>query len=77
MAHARFPGIIDPKSALAKLRPYRQELLRMAQSCRPFGSDYLIMDAAIIALDTASYHFTREPDFFALKPEQSKYGRPD
>jgi hypothetical protein len=76
MAHARFLGISDPKTAFARLRPYRNELLRMAHSCRPFGSDYLIMDAAIKALDTASYHFTREPDFFALKPEQSKYRPP-
>jgi hypothetical protein len=24
-------------------------------------------------MDTAAYHFTREPDFFSLKPEQSDY----
>ena len=73
MAHARFLGISDPKSAFARLRPYREELLRLRNACRPFGSDFLIMDAAIKGLETASYHFTREPDFYALKPERSPY----
>lgn len=40
---------------------------------RPFGPDYLILDAVKTALDTAAYHFTSEPDFFALKLEQAKH----
>ncbi len=71
MAHARFLGISDPASAFARLRPYREELLKMRNSCRPFGPDFLIMDAAIKGLETASYHFTREPDFYGLKPERA------
>jgi hypothetical protein len=50
------------------LRPYRKELLDLQSRHRPFGPDYLIISAAVKALDTAAYHFTREPDFFSLKP---------
>jgi hypothetical protein len=40
----------------------------MEQSHRPFGPDYLILSAVLKALDTADYHFTREPSFNASKP---------
>jgi hypothetical protein len=40
----------------------------MMTQCRPFGPDYMILAAAKKALDTAAYHFTREPDFYAAKP---------
>ena len=43
---------------------------------RPFGPDYLVLSVTK-ALDTADYHFTREPDFFSLKPEQSKWRSPE
>jgi len=47
----------------------------MQGSVRPFQSDYLILDAVKKALDTAAYHFAREPHFYATKPAQSDYGR--
>jgi hypothetical protein len=70
----RFDGVGDPKAAFDALRPYRKALIALQQSCRPFQSDYLVLDAARKALDTAAYHFTGEPDFFALKPERSAGG---
>jgi hypothetical protein len=36
----------------------------------------VIFDALRKALDTTAYHFTREPDFHAMKPSQSDYGKP-
>jgi hypothetical protein len=60
-------GISNPKEAFERLRPFRDELIRMKSQMRPFGPDYLILDAVDKALTTAAYHFTREPDF-SLKP---------
>lgn len=49
----------------------------MQTKVRPFGPEYMILDAVKKALDTAAYHFTREPDFFTAKPEQSRYRPPE
>lgn len=43
----------------------------MQTQCRPFGPDYLILDAVKKTLDTAAYHVTGEPDFYALDPPRS------
>jgi hypothetical protein len=72
IAHNRYVGITSPKDAFAELRPLRQRIIAMQGRVRPFGPDYLILDAVKKALDTAAYHFTSEPDFFSLKPEQSR-----
>ena len=74
MVQVRRTGIASPKAAFDELRPFRERLIKMQQAFRPFGPDYLILSAITKALDTAAYHFTREPDFFATKPEQSKHG---
>jgi hypothetical protein len=64
MTRIRYTGIADAKAAFAALAPLRQRLLMMQWRLRPFGADYLVIDAVKRALDTAAYHFTREPDFF-------------
>ncbi|HEY2709569.1 MAG TPA: hypothetical protein VGI95_16085 [Caulobacteraceae bacterium] len=74
MVVVRRNGINDPKRAFEELRPYRTRLLGMMDRCRPFHADFLILHAAQKALDAAAHYFTGEPDFFALKPEQSKAG---
>ena len=74
MVQVRYTGLPSPKFAFDELRPLRERLVRMQGSCRPFGPDYLILSAVTKALDTAAYHFTSEPDFFATKPEQSRHG---
>jgi hypothetical protein len=71
MVHRLYTGLVDAKGAFAGLKPMRERLIALQEKCRPFGSDYLILDAVKKALDTAAYHFTREPDFYAAKPEQS------
>jgi hypothetical protein len=68
MVQVRYPGIGDPKTMFEGLRPFRKALIDMKKRCRPFGTDYLILDAVDKALMTAAYHFTREPDFYAGKP---------
>lgn len=73
MVPVRYPGVPDPTQAFAELRPLWARLIAMQTKVRPFGPEYLILDAAKKALDTAAYHFTHEPDFFAAKPEQSRY----
>lgn len=71
MIQVRYTGLPSPRRAFDELRPLRERLIRMQGVFRPFGPDYLVLSAAVKALDTAAYHFTHEPDFFALKPEQS------
>jgi hypothetical protein len=68
MVVVRYTGVTNPVDTFGELRPLRQRLLAMQDQVRPFGPDYLILDAVKKALDTAAYHFTREPDFFSLKP---------
>lgn len=68
MTKVRYHGLQNPKESFEELRPLQRNLIRMMTRCRPFGPDYMILDAAKKALDTAAYHFTREPDFYALKP---------
>jgi hypothetical protein len=71
MVARKYVGIRNPEAAFEALAPYRRELIRLRCTCKPFGADYLILDAAMTALDTAAYHFTRRGDFYALKPAQS------
>jgi hypothetical protein len=68
MNQVRYLGVHDPKAAFEALRPLNRGLIRMMTQCRPFGPDYMILAAAKKALDTAAYHFTREPDYNAAKP---------
>ena len=76
MVPVRYTGVANPHDAFAGLRPFREALIRMQGTVRPFGPDYLILEAVKKALETAAYHFTREPDFFSLKPQQSDYRAP-
>jgi len=71
MVQRNYLGLGDPKQSFEELGEYRFKLMEMRKKHRPFGTDFLILDAAIRALDTAAYHFTREPDFYAIKPPQS------
>ncbi|MEO8115591.1 MAG: hypothetical protein ABI655_14485 [Phenylobacterium sp.] len=71
MVAIRYPGVVEARQAFDALRPYRRELIRLQSRCRPFGPDYLILSAAAKALDTAAYHFTGEPDFFADRAHSS------
>ena len=71
MVQMRYSGVSNPKQAFEALRPLHKELIRMQIQCKPFGPDYQILNAVATALNTAAYHFTSEPDFFALKPHSS------
>jgi hypothetical protein len=74
MAKVGYPGVRDPQTAFAELRPYRERLVALASQCRPFQTDYLMLHAAQTALDACAHYFTKHPQFFARKPEQSSYG---
>jgi len=76
MVRMRYVGLVVPKAAFSELAPLRSKLLAMQNSYRPFGPDYLILSAVVKALDSAAYHFTGEPDFYARRPAQSDYGGP-
>ena len=71
MARVRYTGIHDPKGAFEALAPLRRAVIQMQTRVRPFGSDYLILMAVTKAMDTAAYHFTGEPDFYAREAPRS------
>ena len=71
MVKVRYLGIGDAKAAFDELRPYRQRLIDLQSRCRPFKTEFLFLYAAQVALDAAAHFFTGDPQFFALKPEQS------
>jgi hypothetical protein len=73
MVRQNYLGITQPKADFGALRPFRQQIILMAARVRPQSTDYLILHALIHALDTAAYHFTREPDFFGIKLAPSDY----
>lgn len=75
MVQVRYAGIANPTAAFDELRPLREKLPRMEQSNRPFGPDYLILSAVIKALDTAAFHFMRDPSFYSLDTERAKAAR--
>jgi hypothetical protein len=76
MVPVRYTGITNAAAAFHDLRPLREKIIGLQGRVRPFGSDYLVLDAVRKALDTAAYHFTSEPDFFSMKPEQSRWRPP-
>jgi hypothetical protein len=64
MVRLAYPGIPNPTVEFEKLEPLVAELRRLQQQCKPFGRDYHALALAIEGLDTAVYHFTRQPRFF-------------
>lgn len=55
--------------AFEDLRPLVQRLREMQGRCKPFGRDYHAIAVALEGLDTAAYHFTRRPHFYALQSD--------
>lgn len=66
------PSLIDPVAAFHDLRPLHSRLVAMQGRLRPFGTDYLILEAALAGLATAAEHFTGQPDFFSLRLDPSR-----
>jgi hypothetical protein len=68
MARQSYPGLRDPIGEFEALRPYVDQLRKLQQQCRPFGRDYLAIAIALDGLESAAYHFTRRPHFYAGRP---------
>ncbi|HEY1878705.1 MAG TPA: hypothetical protein VGG68_02105 [Caulobacteraceae bacterium] len=73
MARVRYLGVSDPAAVFETFRPYRERLIELELRCAPFGTEYLILNAAKAALDAAAHYFTGDPVFYASKPEQSSW----
>ena len=76
MVHVRRHGLGDPKATFNELRPYRERLIALMGTCRPFQADFLMLHAAQKALDAAAHYFTGDPYFYGLAPEQSNPSAP-
>lgn len=68
MTQVRYNGVRDPQAEFEALRPYHRALIKLQTQVRPFSPDYLILHAAQKALDTACFHFTGDPSFYAARP---------
>ena len=65
MVRMNYLGVRDPVAAFEDLKPLVARLRAMQQTCKPFGRDYHAIAVALEGLDTAAYHFTRRPHFYA------------
>ena len=68
MVKLNYVGLTDPVREFEALKPYVNELRKMQQKCKPFGRDYMAIAIALDGLESAAYHFTRRPHFYAGKP---------
>jgi hypothetical protein len=67
MVRRTYGGIGDPVQAFERLRPYVNELMALRGRCKPFGRDYHALSIALEGLESAAYHFTRRPHFYAVE----------
>ena len=58
-------------AAFADLDPYAARLRALMRQCQPFGRDYQALMIAWEALNTAAYHFTRDPSFYGAKADSA------
>jgi hypothetical protein len=66
MVRRNYMGVMDPEGAFEDLRPLVDRMIRLRAQCKPFGRDYHALSIAVEAMDSAAYHFTRRPHFYAL-----------
>lgn len=57
-------GLLFPEEEFEKLRPYREQLLAMAQAYRPGGPEYMALSRVVIAIDDAAATVLSRPGFF-------------
>lgn len=65
MVRVTYVGLADPAQEFETLRPCVVRLRDLQRRCKPFGRDYHAIAIAIAGLETAAYHFTRQPHFYA------------
>lgn len=68
MVRRNYVGFVDPEAEFAKLRPYREELIRMMQRYRPFGPEFCALLAAQEALDEAAVNIAGHKRMFVPNP---------
>jgi hypothetical protein len=64
VTRVRYAAISNPKERFERMRPTVAEIDAMLKTVKPFGPDYCVLLAAREALQTAAFHFTREPYLF-------------
>ncbi len=63
-----YPGIMFPAQDLEKLRPLREQVLKLMQQCRPFGDQYCALDKVRASIDECAAYFVKDATFFHRKP---------
>lgn len=67
MVRQTYIGIGDAVRVFEDLTPYARRLRELQGRCKPFGRDYHALAIAIEGLESAAYHFTRRPHFYATE----------
>ena len=67
MVRQTYIGIGDAVRVFEDLTPYARRLRELQSRCKPFGRDYHALAIAIEGLESAAYHFTRRPHFYAAE----------
>lgn len=68
MVQRTYLGLGPPDRArveFAALTPWVRDLKSLQQECPRLGPDWLALSIPLDSLQTAAYHFTRRPDFYA------------
>jgi hypothetical protein len=68
MTRLTYTGLQNPVREFELLRPYVDQLRQLQGQCKPFGRDYMAIAIALDGLESAAYHFTRRPHFYAGRP---------
>lgn len=71
MIQRRYGDPRNPTAEFEAMRPAFEAARRMMDQVRPQSPDYLVLHAVTTAMNTAAFHFLRDPYFFGAKPHGS------
>lgn len=71
MTQRRYSTPDNPTAEFEAMRPAFNAIRQMMERVKPRGPDYLVLEAVTTAMNTAAYHFLRDPYFFGSKPPRS------
>ena len=78
MVRMTYPGLGDSRATVGTfdaLTPHVLMIRALQQKCWPLGPDDMALQIAVDGLESAAYHFTRRPLYFAATRVQRQHGQ--
>jgi hypothetical protein len=72
MVKRKYGTPANPRAELEAMKPAFNAAIRMMTRLKPFGPDYLVLHAVTSAMNTAAFHFLKDPHFFSERPHQAQ-----